>query len=87
MEIILREKALSKTRDKSYLIIRVLKQDIDISLKMPTGGDGMEQIERKIQKGVEVSPWILKFPIEEKFDFSVRIQSILFIIFKYENVF
>lgn len=54
---------------------------------MPTGGDGMEQIERKIQKGVEVSPWILKFPIEEKFDFSVRIQSILFIIFKYENVF
>lgn len=78
---------LLKTRDKSYLIIRVLKQGIDISLKMPTGGDGMEQIARKIQKGVEVSPWILKFLTGEKFDFSVRIQNILFIIFKYKNVF
>ena len=32
---------------------------------------------KKNPKDVDVSPWILKFLTEEKFDFSVRIQSIL----------
>lgn len=76
------KKALSKTRVKSSLEMRVL----DISLKMLTDRNGMEQIARKIQKDIKVLKYIFEFLVEEKFYFAVRAQSILFVFFERKNL-
>lgn len=76
------KKALSKTRVKSSLEMRVL----DIFLKMLTDRNGMEQIARKIQKDIKVLKYIFEFLVEEKFYFAVRAQSILFVFFECKNL-
>lgn len=45
-------------RDESCLVMRVLKHGIDISLKMSIDKNDMEQITRKIQKSIQVFPYI-----------------------------